>query len=289
MKKIICLMVISCFVSSANAAFSFSDIPSGNWAGSGSNQTGIIIHWSAPEYFNLAYSWGGSTPMPAPSQDISMAWGYRYDGEANVKDMMFAIAQADPRLYLHIYNQPTPGLATLGIGYDLDGDGFGLSDGTTTYGSNDFTDGVLNAHSITDGDYYLSTDDDDLYWGGNYGATWELWQEQSGNGGFSAAPDRGSEDYWTPNDIYFSTGSHGEWDYIAANIGISSLSLEDGSWFGWSVAAGGLDMMLFDEGTMACQNNKQAPVLPVPEPATLGMIVLGGLNLFVRKDRKKHG
>jgi hypothetical protein len=137
-----------------------------------------------------------------------------------------------------------------------------------------------------DADYDLPIDEDDLYWGGKLGPYWELWQESGGEGGFSAAPDRGEDTYWTGDSPRFESGVHGEWDYVATDIVISDLSLEDGSWVGWSVAAGGCDLYAFppDDGTTAYFYNKQAPVLPAPEPMSLALMALGTVML-VRQRR----
>ena len=271
--------IVLCIAPAAQAFYSFSDIET--WAGSGSNSAGMIVHWSSPEVFNLAYSGGQNTPMPAPIADLSMGWGYNFDGSATGWDMMTAIAAADPRLYV------VGGSGTVqGIGYDLDGDGlFGISNGTSTYTQADFTNGVLGGLSYNVDDL-VPTDSGDLYWGGWLGPNWELWHEQGGNGGFtSVAPDRGGDTYWT-GDEWGWAGTHGEWDF--AEVGILSISLEDGSWVGWSVAAGGLDYgSPTDPGTIAWTEHKQAPMAPetspVPVPAAVwllgsGLIGLAGLR-----------
>ena len=277
MKKIICLVMISCFISSALGDFSFDDIT--NWVGTGSNQAAMVVHWSSPEVFNLAYSDGEDTPMPAPIQEVSMVWGYRFDGTASAETMMLAIAAADPQLYVYGGGQPGLGIAVLGIGYDLNSDGFGLSNGSITYGSSDFTNGFLGDQPYADSDFYLPTEADDLYWGGWYGPNWELWHESEGEGGFTTAPDRGDGEYWTGSGF---VGTHGEWDF--SEVGISSLTIEDGSWVGWSIAAGGLDYLDFENpGTIAWEAHKKAPMLPVPEPATMVLLGTGSLVLLRRK------
>lgn len=266
----------------ADAAFTFDDITF--WAGSptGANRAAMVVHWSAPEVFNL---WDEQTPMPAPVTEKVMVWGYRFDGTANAEQMMLAIAQADPCLYLYGGGQPGLGVAVLGIGYDLDNDGdYGLSDGWTTYTKPDFTNGFLGDQTYSDADYFVPTDAGDLYWGGWYGANWELWHEHGKTGGFDTAPDRGEDLYWTGS---FFDGSHGQWDF--SGLGISSLEIKDGSWVGWSVSAGGLNMGDFENpGTLAWIEHKQAPdITLVPEPASLGLLIVGGVGLLAR--RRRHG
>lgn len=269
MKRLFRFLLISSAIlmaaGTAQASFSLGDIEF--WAGSGEDQAALVVHWSAPEVYN-------NTFMPSPIADVSYAWGYRFDGTATAEDMMLALAAADPHLYILAGGQVGLGMAIVGIGYDYDGDGeFGLSDGTSTYTAADFANGIIDNQAYTSGDTFLPTDDDDLYWGGWYGPNWELWHEQGSNGGFTDAPDRGSDTYWTGD---FFSGSHGEWDF--SGLGISSLSLEDGSWVGWSVAAAGLD------GTSAgalWASNKQAPTEPIAAPVPLpGAVWLLGSGLL---------
>lgn len=273
MKKIICLLTICCFVSSAFGSLTFDDI--NFWAGSGSNSTGLIVHWSLPEVFN-------NSSVAAPIQDVCYAWGYKFDGQATAADMMTAIAAADSQLYLLTEGYGgNLGSAVNGIGYDFNNDGaFSLSNGNATFTAGDFTNGILNTSE--DPDTLALSGNEDLYWGGWMGPNWELWHEQGGNGEFSSAPDRGTDAYWSGS---FFSGSHGEWDF--AEVGISGLNIENGSWVGWSVAAGGLDMMDFGcSGTTAWLNNKQAPceaVAVVPEPTTIALLGLGALALRRKK------
>jgi hypothetical protein len=276
MKKIkkIILFVCICFCicvtnGTAFATFSFDDVDF--WAGNGENQAGLVVHWSSPEVFN-------NTSMPASVEDVSYAWGYQFDGTATAEDMMVALAAADPNLYVFAGGQAGLGMAIFGIGYDYDGDGeFGLSDGSTTYTAADFTNGIIDNQAYGDADTFLPTDSGDLYWSGWYGPNWELWHEQDGNGGFTDAPDRGTDTYWTGDGW---SGSHGEWDF--SGVGISSLSLEDSSWVGWSVAAAGLDFAN-PEAMSAWMDNKQAPAepiaAPVPVPAAVWLLGSGLLGL----------
>ncbi|WP_319526487.1 VPLPA-CTERM sorting domain-containing protein [uncultured Desulfosarcina sp.] len=281
---ILIVAIVFCISPIAQASFSLDDIEF--WAGSGSNSAAMVIHWSAPEVYNLAYSGGASTPMPAPITELSLAWGYNFDGTATGWDMMTAIAATDDRLYV------VGGSGTVqGIGYDLDGDGqFGISDGDTTYTEDDFTDGVLDGLGYNV-DSLVPTDSGDLYWGGWYGPNWELWFELGGEGGYTYAPDRGDGEYWTPTDDYGFEGVHGEWQF--SEVGIAGINLEDESWVGWSVAAAGLDYTdPTDEGTVAWINNKQAPVEPiaatsaVPVPAAVWLLGSGLLGLIGIRRRR---
>ena len=269
LKTILLIFAFFLFIApSAQAEFSFDDIDF--WAGSGSNKAGMIVHWSAPEVYN-------KTSVPAPIADVSYAWGFQFDGAVTGWDMMTGLAAVDPRLYV------VGGSGTVqGIGYDLDGDGeYGISNGTTTYTQDNFTGGVLGGLGYAV-DNYAPTDDGDLFWIGWMGPNWELWHEDGGDGGFTdIAPDRGTDEYWT--DAGGWVGSHGEWDF--SQVGINGISLEDGSWVGWSVSAGGLEWGTPDApGTIAWNEHKQAPMAPVPVPAAVWLLcsVLPGL-ICIRK------
>lgn len=265
------LLVISAVVlaGSSASAFSFDDI--GFWTGSGSKQAAMVIYWNSPEVFN-------NTTVNPPIEERCMAWGYRFDGDMKGEDMFNAVLAADSRLFAVVSGTTQYGKAIFGLGYDLDNDGvYGLTDGYTTYDSSAFSNGLVTT-SYDDNDTMNSLDSSDLYWGGWYGPNWELWHEQDGNGGFDNAPDRGSDPYWTGN---FFAGSHGEWDF--SEVGISGIDLQDGSWVGWSVAAGGLDMGDYEgEGTTAWMTHKQAPILPeaVPEPSGILALVSGTVGLI---------
>ena len=92
---------VACFSTPTSAA-TFSDVDF--WVGSGGNQAGLVIDWN-----------DGKT-------EESLLWGYRWDGTASGMDMFLAVASADPRLFTHL-GVYAWGTATLGIGYDLNGNG----------------------------------------------------------------------------------------------------------------------------------------------------------------------
>lgn len=81
--------------------FNFSDIQ--NWTGTGSNQAALVIDWN-----------DGKGPE-------SLAWGYRWNGNATGLQMFQAIDAADPRLVLFVQDDNGP--VTYGIGYDLNNNG----------------------------------------------------------------------------------------------------------------------------------------------------------------------
>jgi hypothetical protein len=120
----------------ADAAVTFDDIHL--WTGTGSNRAALVID------FNDA-----ATPQ-------SYVWGYRWDGTATGEDMFRAVVTADPRLFAK-RKAFSWGTANLGIGYDADGDGFAISDGTM------FGAGGIAAGSETAADGATALDPDDRY------------------------------------------------------------------------------------------------------------------------------
>lgn len=244
------------------------------WTGTGSNQAVMAVQWNSPEVFNNSY-------VPAPVETKTMVWGYRFDGTKTGEDMFNAILAADPHLYAMVSGNTQYGKAVFAIGYDLNHNGvYGMSDGVTTYTASSFTNGLVGG-TYYDPDYFTAVDGGDLYWGGWYGPNWELWQAS----GLEQAPDRGADPYWTSDGTGWG-GTHGQWAF--SGVGMSGLTLQDGSWMGWSVSAGGLDFLDPDSaGTLAWMEHKQAPdMTAVPEPATLGLLAMGGLAMLGRKRRK---
>jgi len=249
-----------CFVSKAQSV-SFNDIQF--WIGSGTNRAGLVIEWSTPESF-------GYTTVPAPIADKSLVWGYRFNGTATAAQMFNAIVAADPRLYAVESIDPQYGLGVYGIGFHLGGGGdLGITDGATT---NYFPNGVLT-NATVDIDAAAPLNPGDLYWGGWYGPNWENWTELGDAGGFFSPPYRGTNEYWTSTDpLYDSTGFQGQWEF--ADNGLSFLQLTNGSWIGFSVAAGEYEPDL----TAPYNAHKHAPAEPDPGITALIKSLTGGFQ-----------
>ncbi|WDP93299.1 MAG: VPLPA-CTERM sorting domain-containing protein [Desulfobacter sp.] len=108
-----------------------------------------------------------------------MVWGYRWDGEASGEDMLMAIVNNDSNLYAKVSGPTQYGIAVFGLGYDVDSDGFGISDGSL------FTNGITQAgYSTADGS--SATDPDDLYTEGWYqNGYWSYWLADGTDWGYS--------------------------------------------------------------------------------------------------------
>ena len=95
------------------------------WTGSGTNRAALVVEWSTPESF-------GSSTVPGPVADMSLVWGYRFNGTVAATEMLQAIAAADPRFYV-IDNEQYGSTIVVGIGFSFYGTGtVGLADGSTT-------------------------------------------------------------------------------------------------------------------------------------------------------------
>jgi hypothetical protein len=238
------LALASSFLVSKLWAISLDDIQV--WGGSGSNRAALVIEWSTPQSLT-------NSSVPTPIADKTLVWGYRFNGAATGAQMLDAVLAADPKLYV-VAPLTVYGYINAAFGYNLQANrSIGITDGTTT---NFFTNGILHdptvnldaAHPINGGD---------LYWGAQAGPGWEVWNELGDNGGFLASPNRGTNQYWTPTDlVYYSAGVHGQWEL--AQAGLDTLPLTNGSWIGFSVAAGE-----YEASTNAVYNlHKHAPPSP---------------------------
>ena len=214
---------VSLFIATKSLAISLDDIQL--WTGSGTNRAALVIEWSVPQSLT-------NSTVPVPVADKTLVWGYRFNGTATGTQMLQAILATDPKLY--VVADETYGTFVEGIGYNLNGNGnIGITDGSST---NYITNGILTSATV-DIDSARAINSGDLYWGGLYGPNWEVWNETNDAGGFLSSPNRGINAYWTADDPTAPySGVHGQWEY--AQAGLDDLPLTNGSWIGFSVAAG---------------------------------------------------
>ncbi len=233
------------------------------WTGTGTNRAGLVIEWSTPESM-------GYTTVPAPIADKSLVWGYRFNGTNTAAEMFNAIVAADPRIYAVGTVDPRYGLGIYGIGFHLNGDSEqGITDGTAT----NYFSGIVLTNATVDVDAAAPLNRGDLYWSGFNGPNWEAWTETNDAGGFFNSPDRGTNAYWTSTDpTYASSGYHGQW--ALAQFGLSSLQLTNGSWIGFTVAAGEYEFDL----SAPYNAHKRAPAEPDASITALVKNLTGGFH-----------
>ena len=217
------MAVLAMLVAGGAQAISLDDIQL--WTGAGTNRAALVIEWSTPESLT-------NSSAPVPVADKTLVWGYRFNGMATATQMLEAVAATDPKLYL--VENKTNGTAIEAIGYNLNSNGHvGITDGNST---NWITNGILTTATVNI-DAVQAINSADLYWGGINGPKWETWNETNDAGGFLSSPNHGTNEYWTATDTtHYAAGYHGQWVY--AQAGLDNLFLANGSWIGFSVAAG---------------------------------------------------
>jgi hypothetical protein len=221
-------LVLSSFLSApaARAAVSFNDVQF--WAGTGSNRAALVVDFN-------------DTKGPE-----SVVWGFRWNGTATGEDLFRSIVEADPRLYAK-RKTFSFGTATLGIGYDTNGNGFAISDGT----SFDPVTGIA-AGNENQADGATPTDPADHYREGWFS-------------GFFSYYTAGASPY----------GGTGTW--AESPVGAGDRTLTDGSWDGLSFAPG-YQGSLPDEPTAA--------TAAVPEPATGLLAFVGAVSIAAGRSRR---
>ena len=111
------------------------------WVGNGTKKAGVVIKWNDGKSEN------------------SLMWGYRWDGDKKVIDMLKDIARQDERLFILLNKKDSIG----GIGFDIDGKNTQavIYNNNTTYPLYPF-EGLVSA-SNSDFDKYAAMDNAD-YW-----------------------------------------------------------------------------------------------------------------------------
>lgn len=141
------------------------------------------------------------------SADAALVWGFRWNGSATGEDMLKAIVAADERLFAKFGTKGSFGLPVYGLGYDQnDNGGFQISDGSV------FDEQGITIGSIPDPppqtNVATALDSGDLYAEGFF------------TGSFNYAVSVGNP------------FAEGHWQSSVA--GVSSRTLSDGSWDGWT-------------------------------------------------------
>ena len=140
--------------------FHFGNIK--NWTGEGENRSALAIQWIT----------GDNLLEPADKDVFFLAWGYRWKSTESPLgiDMLKAIAQNDPRLYVAV-----SGNYIVGFGYDGNNDGkIELTNENLHLTQDNFTDGFYEL-SGSDFDSLKPVDPEDYWLGGLYEAYATYW------------------------------------------------------------------------------------------------------------------
>ncbi len=159
------------------------------WAGTGENRAALVVDWDHTS-----------------ATDQSLVWGYRWDGAATGEEMLWAIVQADARLYLRHGADGTFGLPIYGFGYDENNDGqFAITTNVS------FTTEGFAETSVPDQPPRLpaeAANENDRYAEGFFTGFWHY------------ATSAGSP--------------FGEGEWTSSDEGLTSRDLSDGDWDGWT-------------------------------------------------------
>lgn len=206
------------------------------WAGSGTNQAALILE------FPTTIDSGTAVQAVEPT---AIAWGYRWNGQATMADMLFSLAgtiTGDPSA-----PHPADG-ADSRLAMDVTNWG-----GTLGWGINQIS---YDQRSLGEGwsQVVRSIDTDYLTWA-YYPAQYNLVSVQG---------------VWT-----------GE-SFNANDVGISSLGLVDGGWYGV------LQAFTDENGNPPGVISFSQPVAAVPEPSTIVLVACGAAaGLVIRRRRHR--
>jgi hypothetical protein len=179
----IAIVLLLSAAASGGPVDSFDDIQF--WTGQGEHRAAMVVDW-----------------VEGSSDDQSLVWGFRWDGEANGQDMFRSIVAADPRFFAKVQDYGgSLGYAIYGIGYD-DGDlNFALDDGTSFD-----ADGLSAVSGSADG--ASPVDSNDFY-----------------------------EEGWFLGFWHYAVAGGNPYDgggWASSGLGASSRRLTDGAWDSWA-------------------------------------------------------
>ncbi|MEM6473517.1 MAG: hypothetical protein AAF802_28415 [Planctomycetota bacterium] len=229
----------------AETVDSFDDIQL--WSGTGANEAALVIDFN-----------GESTT------DNSFVWGYRWDGDRTIEDMLLSVVRFDQRLFVNIDDGSSIfGRTLYGIGYDANANGvFGIDNPATNFDSQ----GVAISDEVTEG--ISATDDGDEYEEGFAAGFWNL-GNSNGNpfdGGSWEGSPLGISGIITDNN-FVPTGevrfmSDGEWASLAWNDGADGFA------------------------TVFASNPLAATA--IPEPGAIAFLAVTSAGLCIRRKRHRQ-
>lgn len=127
------------------------------WTGEGDKKAAFVVKWNLPQQTEGLY-----------------VWGYRWsdDADATGEQMIKRIALEDPQFCALIQEGTGYGTAVGGMGYDINGDGFAITDGTNTAEPGE--NGLMKTGGYSF-DGWKGVGDDDMWWSGWYDGYWAYW------------------------------------------------------------------------------------------------------------------
>jgi hypothetical protein len=258
-QRLFCGLILTFSTTVMAEVNTFNDID--NWTGTGDNKAAFVIDWHD----------GSGT---------ARAWGVQFDGTITAASAMRQILVADNRLY-GVVN----GAMWLGYGYDVDGTGAqGVTDplgvqktavGGVVEDANSNWYMLPASTPLDSADRYASYS----YVDASTSQGWGLYVPDT-----TVYDDKGTTsgpNYWEDDDAVIGASvNYSDATFVLAGQGVGTMSLQDGSWFGFSY---GTNENYVHQAALSASADLQPA--SVPEPLTMSLLAMGGLGLLRRRKK----